>query len=219
MSGQYTYHCAPPEARWIQDRQAHLSVFHDRVGLVLSGSNTRLQPRWSTFTVGDPQLLQHRGEEEPDFTAPDGLEHLPTTASLSTDGWGVDLVYGEVPCQVRVELDGERALLAYRVDRETDAPVAAHAAFVAQVGKEWQAGEHHGVLGETPIRLTGAEHGGRFSHAGWRLELPEQAILEWPVRPHNPYAKDGAAPLNQARIVVSVPVGTSEPARITITVD
>lgn len=38
------YHCEPGETRWIQDRQAFVSVFHDDTGLILTGSNTKLQP-------------------------------------------------------------------------------------------------------------------------------------------------------------------------------
>ena len=41
-----------PQNRWGQDRQNFVSVFHDSVGLVLGGGNTKLQPLWSNFTVG-----------------------------------------------------------------------------------------------------------------------------------------------------------------------
>lgn len=204
---------APPRNRWIQDRQAHLSIFHDDVGLVLSGSNTRLQPRWSTFTVGDVDLLAHRaGDEDPDFEPVVGLDHLPSSASLAADGLGIDLVYGEdVRCTVRTELpdggDGA-ALVRYGLTTSADGPVAAHAGFLADVGEPWRAGAHGGTLGEQPIRLTGAECGGSFSHHGWRLELPEEAIVEWPVRGHDPYTKDGSSALEAARIVVTLPLGT-----------
>ncbi|MGD7707343.1 hypothetical protein [Microlunatus sp. Y2014] len=202
------YQCTPlPTNRWIQDRQAHLSVFHDQVGLVLSGSNTRLQPKWSTFTVGDTSLLAHRpGDEEPDFVAPPGLDHLPTSAVLKPDGLGIDLDYAGVPCSVRVELDGTGATVTYEVAGSADRPVAAHAGLVPHVGEAWRAGEHGGVLSAEPIQLTGAECGGSFTHHRWRVSVPPEAVLEWPVLPHNPYTKDGSAPLDEGRIVITVPL-------------
>lgn len=222
-----TYHGqqAPPRNRWIQDRQAHLSIFHDQVGLVLSGSNTRLQPRWSTFTVGDVALLaQHPGDEDPDFSTVPGLEHLPSSVRLAPDGLGIDLVYGEgVGCTVRIELpdtDGGASVVRYGLTDAADREVAAHAGFIAHVGEPWRAGDHHGVLDERPIRLTGRECGGRFSHHGWHLELPDDAVVAWPVRGHDPYTKDGSSAIESARIVVTLPLGTTPATtQIAITVD
>ncbi|MFW6600425.1 hypothetical protein ACQBAU_18125 [Propionibacteriaceae bacterium Y2011] len=211
------YSCPPlPTNRWIQDRQAHLSVFHDQVGLVLSGSNTRLQPRWSTFTVGDTSLMVHTGEEEPDFDAPPGLAHLPARATLAADGLGVDLEYAGVPCSVRVDLAGNGATVRYAVQGTSDRPMAAHAGFVPHLGEPWQAGEHTGVLADEPIRLTGAECDGSFAHHGWRVSMPPDAVLEWPVLPHNPYAKDGSAPLGEGRVVITVPLATPGQADLVI---
>ncbi len=34
--------------RWFMDRQNLISVYHDRVGLILGGGNSKLQPQWST---------------------------------------------------------------------------------------------------------------------------------------------------------------------------
>ena len=44
-----------------------------------------------------------------------------------------------------------------------------------------------------------------IAHAGWHLDLPPGARLYWPVLPHNPYRKDGAATVEEARIVVVLP--------------
>lgn len=221
------YHCEPWAGnRWIQDRQAHLSVFHDRVGLVLSGSNGRMQPRWSTVTVGDVSLLAHTpGDENPDFAARPGLSHLPRTAALAADGLGVDLVHefegAAVEVDVRVALDDEAARVSYQLTTPSPAEVAAHLAFYVHPGEAWSTGgSAAGVIGDDPVRLTGAECGGWLAHHGWRITVPEHASIDWPVYGHNPYAKDGSAGFGYARLVMSVPLGT-EPgtAEVAITVD
>jgi len=79
------YTCPPSDSRWIQDRQNLIDVFHDEMGLVVGGGNTKLQPYWSTFTVGDPsQLKIVPGQMAPDFTPNVDLRWTPDTAILST---------------------------------------------------------------------------------------------------------------------------------------
>ncbi len=214
------YHGPQGPNRWIQDRQAHLSVYHDAVGLIISGSNTRLQPAWSTFTIGDQALLAHRaGDEDPDFAARPGLDHLPTSATLRSAELGLELDYAGVPVTVRLELTDAAATLRYAVPGQADRPVAAHAGFVPQLGEPWQAGEHRGVLDETPIRLTGADGDGWFAHRGWRVSLPPEAIVDWPVLPHNPYTRDGSAPLDHGRIVITLPLAAPGAAQLVIMID
>jgi len=53
-------------SRWSRDRQNLVSVYHEKTGLIFGGGNTKLQPAWSTFTVGDPAFLSHRpGDTNP----------------------------------------------------------------------------------------------------------------------------------------------------------
>jgi len=47
-----------------------------------------------------------------------------------------------------------------------------------------------------------------ITHAGWRLSIPRDARLVWPVLPHNPYRKQGDATIEEARIVVALPFST-----------
>ncbi|MFO7948472.1 MAG: hypothetical protein R6V19_16840, partial [Armatimonadota bacterium] len=81
------YATSPPDNRWIQDRHNLVDVFHADLGLVAGGGNTKLQPYWSTFTLGDPSLLSHTpGETHPDFTPDIDLAWTPAEASVSRDG-------------------------------------------------------------------------------------------------------------------------------------
>lgn len=82
------YAAAVSDSRWIQDRQNLIDLYHADLGLIAGGGNTKLQPYWSTFTVGDPSLLAHTpGDQNPDFS-PDGidLQWTPTDATVSRDG-------------------------------------------------------------------------------------------------------------------------------------
>jgi len=196
-----------PPNRWGQDRQNFVSVYHDEVGLIIGGGNTKLQPLWSTFTVGDVSLLSHTaGEEEPDFSARDGLIHVPECAKVHDDDERptVTLKYGAEDCRVTVKPESDRELsLVLAASVETDAPVEAHItliphlgdALVSEVGSVEALGEQE-IVWENPKVVT---------HAGWALTVPDGGRVVWPALPHNPYRKDGAATVEEARLVVVVP--------------
>ena len=129
-------------SRWIQDRQNFVSVYHDRTGLILGGGNTKLQPLWSTFVVGDENLLRHKaGDTNPNFLPPAGLFHVPSAAHLLEGGdFGVGLQYGGSrgtvklrvlgPDLLEVVYAGERGMTAHltalaRADVAMDLPAGA----------------------------------------------------------------------------------------------
>ena len=81
-----------PDNRWIQDRQNLLDVFHDELGLVAGGGNTKLQPYWSTFAMGDMSGLRWvPGVENPDFTPETDLVWTPASACVRRAGDGARL--------------------------------------------------------------------------------------------------------------------------------
>ena len=205
-----------PQNRWGQDRQNFLSVYHDAVGLVLGGGNTKLQPLWSNFTVGDTALLAHTpGEEEPDFSPRPGLAHVPQDAAL--DGEALKLDYGVARCRIEVEARDENELhVLLTVEEATDGPVAGHITLIARLGQALTSDQ--GVceqLGDEEVRW---ENPAWIEHAGWRLELPAGGQLRWPVLPHNPYRKDGTATVEEARLVFSVPLEGGTGRRIVLRV-
>ena len=186
------------------------SVFHDKVGLVIGGGNTKLQPLWSTFTVGDESLLQHKkGDENPNFLPPEGkLFHVPSAAKLIREPlWGLDLSYGEETCTVRVQPKDDKTLLC-RLSATTKSgmPVAAHITLIPHLKEILETGGGKRVeLGEEPLNLSADQLGGSVTHAGWRLVVPKTATLVWPALPHNPYRKDGRAEAHEGRISVRIP--------------
>lgn len=203
------YRCPIPTSRWIQDRQNLVSIYHDEVGLIIGGGNTKLQPLWSNFTVGDTALLQHKpGTTSPKFTPDGDLFHVPLAAAIKvTDPPGLLLKYGSEDCSIEVEpLDDSRILIRLRATSQSAEPVAAHLTFLPRLGKPITAEKvAENQLSAEPISLSSQEAGGWIAHAGWKLSLPEGSRVTWPVLPHNPYRRDGSATPGEGRIVVSVP--------------
>lgn len=217
------YHSPVYEKRWIQDRQNFMSVYNDHVGLILGGGNTKLQPLWSNFTVGDTSLL-HRtpGEVNPKFTPPPGLIHIPSATALEkTDPPGLMLDYGEERCEIIADpVDDKTVNIRLRATTKSGMPVAGHITLIPHLGKPF-ASEHtpERTLGEEPFALTAEQAGGWIEHGGWRLTLPQGATVNWPVLPHNPYTQDGSAKTGEGRIVVSVPFSeTKQEYTLTLTV-
>jgi hypothetical protein len=201
--------------RWIQDRQNFFSVYHDRTGLILGGGNTKLQPRWSTFTIGDLNLLRHRaGDEDPNFVPGAGLVHIPKSARL-LDGksFGVELDYGGKRGTVRLKTSGKDRL---EITYSGDTAMLAHLQLLPRMGKELvSASGQRKVLDETPLSWTAAEAGGWIELAGVRVRIPKDATIAWPVLPHDPYKKDGRAEASQGRIVIDMPLATGD-ARVAV---
>ncbi|MFH1742637.1 MAG: hypothetical protein ABIH23_26835 [bacterium] len=199
-----------PNSRWIQDRQNLVSIFHDRTDLILGGGNTKLQPAWSNFTVGDMALLQHKeGDTDPDFLPKGELYHVPSQAQLIRGSeFGLDSTYGPEQCSIRVKPINFRTL-EYQItsNSASDLPVNAHLTLIPHLDKplETKAGQKFN-LDETSIHLSSEEIGGSISHAGYRiLNLPESTTLHWPALPHNPYRKDGHSTPAEARIEIRIP--------------
>lgn len=203
------YHCPVPTNRWIQDRQNLVSIFHDGIGLIVGGGNTKMQPLWSNFTVGDVSLLQRKpGEIAPTFTPPDSLVHIPSGAALEkADPVGLLLNYGSERCEITVDpVDDSTVKIHLKATTDSCQTVAAHLTLFPHIGKPFstEGGVEKTLNGET-FTLSGKEIGTWIEHAGWRLTVPDNATITWPVLPHNPYVKDGSAKPAEGRIVVTLP--------------
>jgi len=202
-----------PKSRWTQDRQNMVSIFHDKAGLILGGSNTKLQPAWSNFTVGDISLLSHKaGDTKPDFLPKGKLHHVPSAATLVLDpAFGLDLTYGPETCRIRVQPVSEKTL-EYTIEatRNSDLPVAAHLTLIPHMNTTLETGAGQEVdITDEPSSVSPDKLGGRVTYAGYRLHLPSTASLHWPALPHNPYRKDGRATPEEGRIEIRIPFDES----------
>lgn len=215
MSG---YACPPVTSRWIQDRQNLVDVYHDTLGLVAGGGNTKLQPYWSTFVVGDPELLKHTPcDENPEFTPDIALRWTPDAASLDREGPAstLRLTYGDVACAVTVQ-PAEDGAIELRYSASAGAGVQAHLPLLRRASHLRTADGRSVPLGEEDWVLTAEEVGGRVEFGGLAIALPPGTALRWPARQHNPYAKDGAAPLGNAKLVLSMPFVDTDTFRVVL---
>lgn len=204
------YTCAPHETRWRQDRQNFVSIFHDRAGLILGGGNTKLQPLWSTCTVGYTGLLFHvDGEEEPDFSSRPGLQHVPDMAEPGEDSArpSLTLNFGLDAFKITCIPETEKTLsIVCEASSISKVPMAGHLTLMPVVGEPVHVSDEIvQTLGETPVTWQAEGTSGWLEHNGWRISLPEGSRLDWPVLPHNPYRKQGDATVEEARIVISLP--------------
>ncbi len=203
------YHCPISENRWIQDRQNLVSIFHDAVGLIVGGGNTKLQPLWSTFIVGNISALAHKpGDENPRFTPTGELYHVPDGAAIRQENpIGLGLIYGRERCSILIDpIDNERVKIIMSVEADSGLPVEAHLTLIPHLGKRFAGARgFETVLGQQAFELDSSTVGEWIEHTGWKLTVPEGARVIWPVLPHNPYRKDGRTELNEGRIVLAIP--------------
>ncbi|MBP7140279.1 MAG: hypothetical protein KBA71_00085 [Opitutaceae bacterium] len=209
--------------RWIQDRQNLVSIWHDSTKLILGGGNTKLQPAWSNFTVGDMHVLRHTpGEERPDFAPKGELYWIPSHATITNGDFpALALTYGPVQCQIALKpIDANR--LKYEVSAKSETPltVLAHLTLMPKLGANLNtSGGYRGKLESTAIELDSARLGNGMEYGDIQLELPEGTTLHWPALPHNPYMKNGHSDPKEGRIELRIPLvpnGTSKTVTLRI---
>ena len=204
------YTAQPSGSRWIQDRQNVLSIWRAGHGLIAGGGNTKLQPRWSTFTVGDLQSLAHSpGDESPSFTPSGELYHTPSSAILLPgDSPQLLLTYGTATAHLKVRPASSSSLgITYSLKTSTALPTAAHLQLLPQHGAAFRTAEgYEGELGDQPIELDPTRLGSWLSYRGICFALPAGTTFHWPVLPHNPYRKDGRALSEEGRIELRIPL-------------
>ncbi|MCC6165672.1 MAG: hypothetical protein IT329_00455, partial [Caldilineaceae bacterium] len=167
------------------------------------GGNAKDQPAFSTFVIGE-------GADR---------RYLPTAAQLQMqDGQDqVTLHYGDHACRLQVSVEGPQ-----RLRLEMQGPGAGALPAVGQIQFKLHpgtplysaAGAEFATDG-TPVAVASAAAGGWLSHGAWRVQLPPDSRLTWPISPFNPYAAQGEGPLDEAAAVLSVPL-TAGPVSLTV---
>ncbi len=190
-----------PGNQFYLDRQGHISVFHEKVGLIITGANSKRQPELATFweklqgqVYHLPQVSRLRMANEED------------RLSLAYDSFFSDL-YVPVP-------RGPEVGLKFRVTpkgRREEACLNLQVCLTAGETLETGAGKKF-TVGTEKIELGAADLGGWIRHRGWTLKLDPTARFAWPVFPHNPYGNTAERNLRNAVGVVSVPITANRPS-------
>jgi len=213
------YCCPRTPNRFIQDRQNLLSIYHRDAGLILGGGNTKLQPLWSTLTVGDTGLLTPVGAKRDTNLAPDvPLAYTPEHCAIAEPApnrWTLRVQAAGAEAEVACELVGpnELRLGARLLSAAPDGrPAAVHFTFLPYPESPVAFSDHtQADLAGTSWEKTGVTE---VRHHVWALALPATARVAGPVLPHNPYTSDGHAEPKEGRLVVTLPLDRAGSAHV-----
>ncbi len=218
------YCCPRTGNRFIQDRQNLISIYHRDAGLILGGGNTKLQPLWSTLTVGDPRLLTPVGAKRDTNLAPTvAVAYTPEHCVIAEPGpqrWTQRISAAGAVVELACEIVSATALRlgATLVQAAPDGrPAAVHLTFLPYPESPvvFSDGARADIAGAW-WEKTGVT---QLRHHVWQLDLPAAARIACPVLPHNPYTTDGHAEAAEGRLVVSLPLerlGVTCPLTLTI---
>ena len=180
----------PVSERWGQDRQNFLSVWHEKAGLIIGCGNSKDQPEWSSFSIGEGDARCYI----PDSAAADRLEL----------GDRLRLGFGGVHCALSVAILDTKRL---EILMEAHGTQSATGRLLFRLAPGQPLATANGgemSVTERAILLSAQRTGAWFESGACRVHLPDGAEVCWPVYPFNPYTSDGAAPLESAVAVLSV---------------
>jgi len=165
-------------SQFYHDRQGHLSIFHDQVGLIITGANSKHQPELATLTEHLPGQLIHMPLSSR-LQMSDAQDRL----SLGFNTFFVDLLV-PAPAENRLSF---RFLITGRGDPAPEQYLNLQLCLNAGDILETATGKQV-LLGTEHVVLSPADIGGWIRHRSWRLTVDPAARIAWPVYPHNPYA-------------------------------
>jgi hypothetical protein len=178
-----------PLNRFYLDRQGHLSIFHEKLGLIITGANSKRQPELATFS-----------ERFPDFTT-----NIPLSTRLQMGDAQDRLSLGYTTFWADLlvpEPSGNTVKLHFVINgrgRPAD-DLRINLQLALKPGDTLTTGAGRSItLSKEKIELSPEDLGGSIQHNGWTMKLDPAASLIWPVYPHNPYAD---APETQLRYAV-----------------
>jgi hypothetical protein len=178
------------------DRQGHVSVFHQKAGLIVTGANSKRQPELATFSE---KLLGQ-------------VVHMPLSSRLqmSEPEDRLSLAFNTFfsDLYVRAVSDAElslRFVISGRGRPAEDPRLTLQLCLNAGEALETGAGRKV-MLGAERIELEPADLGGWIRHHGWTMKLDPGARLVWPLYPHNPYANAPETSLRRAVAALSAPL-------------
>jgi hypothetical protein len=155
-----------------------LSVFHQKLGLIITGANSKRQPELATFSE---KLLGQ-------------VFHMPLSSRLQMreDRDRLSLAYNTFFTDLYVPTPSDhqvtfRFVITGKGTPSEEAQLTLQLCLRAGEELETAAGKKV-LLGSERLDLGPEELGGWIRHHGWTLKIDSTARLVWPVYPHNPYA-------------------------------
>ncbi|MCG3180487.1 MAG: hypothetical protein BIFFINMI_02849 [Phycisphaerae bacterium] len=198
--------------RYTLDRQNLLSVWHDGAGLVLGGGGDRDRPTAATFhgRIGrDPHALIDAR------TADDACLPVASVARINDRGGSLELDYWGYDATLSAEIVDATAcrVWAEAATLPVNDPVTFNPNVLLDAGQPLTtgAGLRINLTENLPLELNGKQIGGWIGQGRWRIELPADASLRYPVVPYAP----SPGQVTGGVAVVSIPV-TNRRAELTV---
>jgi hypothetical protein len=186
LSGLYD---PPTTSQFTLDRQGNLSIYHDRLGMIITGAGSKQQPELAT--------IMEKADGE--VTTVPRSSRLRMTDELDRIG----MAYRRFFVDLQVPRpEPERITFQFRItevgpNQMGDASI--NLQLVLKPGEVLETAHRKVTLDQNPIELGPEQIGGWIRHRGWTLKIPPTARLMWPVLPFNPYR---AAPETDLRYAV-----------------
>jgi len=183
------------DSQFYLDRQGHLSVFHEKLGLLITGANSKRQPELATFRE------RHIGQ----------LFHLPMSSRLqmSDDRDRLSLAYHTFFTDLVIPPPSNQQLsFRFSITGKGRPPEQAFLTLqlCLKAGELLEIASGRRTLSEDRLDLDAAALGGWMRHRGWTRRFDGAAQLAWPVYPFNPYANGPETGLARAVGALSIPL-------------
>jgi len=199
LSGLYD---PPTSSQFTLDRQGNLSIYHDRLGMIITGAGSKYQPELATIM------------EKAEGTVTTVPRSSRLRMSDDLDRIGMAYLTFFVDLQVpRPQPD--RMAFWFRItevgpNRMGEACI--NLQLVLKPGEVLETAHRRVILDQNPIELSPEQIGGWIRHRGWTLKVPSTAHLNWPVLPFNPYRNAPETDLRYAVGRLQVPLKVEKQA-------
>lgn len=162
------------------DRQAHLSIYHETLGQVISGANSKRQPELGTFA----EKISGKYHSIP----------ISSRLRVSKDSIRLSMGYNTFFSDLYLPATPGKELRFQFVCSGMGRPAeqaSLNLQLCLKAGEtlETAAGKKI-VLGTEKLQLTPEMIGGWIRHRGWTLRMDESATIIWPFYPYQPYGDE-----------------------------
>jgi hypothetical protein len=183
------------------DRQAHLAIYHETLGEVINGANSKRQPELGTF------YEKVSGQ----YYAIPLSSRLKVTNDSMRLSLGYNTFFADLYMTARPGKEFPFNFVITGIGRPAEqASLNLQLCLKAGETLETATGQKI-VLGTDKINLTPEMIGGWIKHHGWTLRMDEHASIVWPVYPYQPYGNDHAEKdIKYAVGALSVPLQQQE---------
>lgn len=190
----------PTSSQFTLDRQGNISIWHDRLGMIITGANSKHQPELATF-------VQRFG---------DGYSTVPRNNRLrmSEERDRLGLSYPNMFAEVEIPSPApEKVALNVTVVEQGSGlrDARLNLQLVLKPGEILETAKTRVTLGEERIELGPEQIGGWIKHRGWKLTVDPTARLVWPVYPFNPYRNAPETDIRHAVGALTVPINPQTP--------